>query len=133
MRVFEARAGTGVVLAALLGVASCATCAPRQRVSIDSAPRDATVFIDGEPAGSPPLQVDLRADKDHSVFFKRKGYRPELVILRSQPGDPRPVLEPDDVRVSLVPLERGRDVEVEVEPKQEGTPLDPDWKRRGPP
>jgi hypothetical protein len=122
----EARAGTWLVLAALLGVASCA-------VSIDSAPRDATVFINGESAGSPPLQVDLRADRDHSLFFKREGYRPELVILRSQAADPRPVLEPDEVRVRLVPLERGRDVEVEVEPKRDGVPLDPDWKRRGPP
>ncbi len=121
-----------VLLLLLLGAASCSTCAARQRVSIDSSPRDASVFIDGELAGTPPLDVDLRADRDHSVFLKRDGYRPELIILRTREEEKRHRLEPPEVRGRLVPLDRGRDLEVEVDkaPPPDSVPLDPSWQRR---
>jgi predicted acylesterase/phospholipase RssA len=136
------------VAAALTALASCSTCAPTQRVPIDSAPRDARVFVDGSDLGHPPLEVDLRSDRDHSVFVRRKGYRPALVILRSERPDPkaRPELEPGEVKVQLVPIDRGRDLEVELDSPdgpdgdrdrdgdrdgdEDGTPLDPEW--RGP-
>lgn len=117
---------TGLVLSAL---ASCATCAPVQRVPIDSAPRDSSVFVDGDPVGTAPVEVELRADRDHSVFIKRDGYRPELIILRSQVRDSRPRLEPGDVRVRLVPIERGRELDIEVDRRRDGVPDDPEWQR----
>lgn len=139
------------VAAAVTAVASCSTCAPTQRVPIDSAPRDARVFVDGADVGQPPLEVDLRSDRDHSVFLRREGYQPALVILRSERSAPkaRPELDPGEVKVQLVPIERGRDLEVELDSPgdagkggesgageddrdgdDDGPPLDPEW--RGP-
>lgn len=111
----------------LLTLAACATCAPHQRISITSAPGNATVFVDGETAGHSPLKVDLRSDRDHSVFLKRNGYRPELVILRSQNAEEKPRLDPEDVNVRLVPIEHGRDLDVEVESPGQA-PIDPNWR-----
>jgi hypothetical protein len=107
------------------------------------------VFVDGADLGHPPLEVDLRSDRDHSVFLRREGYQPALVILRSERPDPkaRPELDPGEVKVQLVPIDRGRDLEIELDPPgdagggggagedggdgdDDGPPLDPEW--RGP-
>ncbi len=106
--------GAGAVLAALL-VAGCALIFPFQRVAIEVVPADAEVFVDGKLAGARDRSPNLRADRDHSVFLKRDGYRSELVILRSDRTDGRPRLDPGTVRVGLRPLVPGHDLEVEVE------------------
>ena len=103
-----------MALAALL-VAGCALIFPFQRVPIEVNPADAEVFVDGKAVGARDRSPNLRADKDHSVFLKRDGYRSELVILRPDRSDGRPRLEPMAVRVDLRPLVPGRDLEVEVE------------------
>lgn len=119
--------GRIALFAAIAAVAACSTCAPLQRVPIDSAPRDSSVFVDGEALGSPPLAVDLRADRDHSVFIRREGYQPVLVILTSEKQERGHRLDPGEVRVQLTPLERGRDLEVEVERRPDRVPVDPNW------
>lgn len=94
-----------------------AGCAPKQRVPIDVRPQTAQLYLDGQAVETMPRAVELRADRDHKLFFKQEGYRSELVVLRSVPGrkgDER--LDPPVVRVELVPLDRsGREVEIEAE------------------
>lgn len=104
----------GLVLCAL-GVAGCALIFPFQRVAVQATPGDSAIFVDGKPIGVPPLSLNLRADRDHSIFVKRHGYRPELVIVRSLRDSGKPRLDPASVKVVLLPLTPGREVEVEVE------------------
>lgn len=82
---------------------------------MEATPGDSAIYVDGKPIGVSPKSLNLRADKDHSVFVKRHGYRPELVILRSLRDTGRPRLEPAAVKVTLMPVTPGREVEVEVE------------------
>jgi hypothetical protein len=131
-----------LVIAAAGGLAvspaGCETCAPYQRVGVESRPSGAHVFADGEDVGVTPLEVRLATDAEHSIFVKKPGYKPELVVMqRNTPEEPPPYLTPADVRVRLmrlaprVPGESpaadpnapdaefedplGRDVEVDVE------------------
>lgn len=107
-------ARVGILLCAF-GLAGCALIFPFQRVAVDATPGDSAIFVDGKPIGVSPQSLNLRADQDHSVFVKRHGYRPELVILRSLRDTGRPRLEPAAVKVTLMPVTPGREVEVEVE------------------
>jgi hypothetical protein len=104
----------GVALAAL-ALPGCALIFPFQRVPIEVTPPDAQVFVDGSLAGARNRSPNLRADRDHSVFVKREGYRSELVILKVDRAEGRPRLAPDHVRVQLRPLVPNHDLEVEVE------------------
>ena len=82
--------------------AGCTSCAPYQRVGVESRPSGAQVFADGEEVGVTPLEVRLSTGTEHSVFVKKPGYRPELVVMqRNLPEDPPPYLTPADVRVQL--------------------------------
>lgn len=108
--------GRGIAAVALALLASgCALIFPFQRVAVEATPGDSAIYVDGKPIGVSPKSLNLRADKDHSVFVKRHGYRPELVILRSLRDTGRPRLEPAAVKVTLMPVTPGREVEVEVE------------------
>jgi hypothetical protein len=118
-----------IASAALLTAISCAAFAPFQRVPIDTAPRDAVVFIDGHQAGKSPMGANLRADRDHVVFLKREGYRPELVVIETQRPEGRPRLEPPEVLIQLVPLDKDRDLQVEIEPPPDERAPDPGWYR----
>jgi serine/threonine-protein kinase len=84
------------------GPGGCATCAPYQRVGVESVPPGAQVFADGEPVGTTPMELTLSTGVEHAVFVKKQGYRPELVVMqRNVPEDPPPFLTPADVRVWL--------------------------------
>jgi hypothetical protein len=48
----------------------------RQDVRIDSYPRGARVYIDGEMIGKTPLSAELRSAKTYEVVFERAGYKP---------------------------------------------------------
>ena len=48
----------------------------RQDVGIDSYPRGARVYIDGEMVGTTPLSAELRSNKTYEVVFERAGYKP---------------------------------------------------------
>ena len=48
----------------------------RQDVGIDSYPRGARVYIDGEMVGNTPLSAELRSNKTYEVVFERAGYKP---------------------------------------------------------
>jgi len=84
------------------GPGGCASCAPYQRVGVESVPEGAAVFADGEQVGTTPMDLTLSTEVEHAVFVKKDGYRPELVVMqRNVPEDPPPFLTPADVRVRL--------------------------------
>lgn len=104
---------TGALLGAVAG------CAPLQRVPVEVEPRPARVYVDGRELPSAAGEVELRADRDHKLFFKREGYASRLIILRSVPGESGPRLEPPRVEVRLEPREPGGH-RVEMEREAEG-------------
>ncbi|MFP8873297.1 MAG: hypothetical protein VCB42_01910 [Myxococcota bacterium] len=105
------RAGGGVVLLTLVLVA----CAPRQQIPLVVDPPEAELYVDGEVVEEPPEFLDLRSDRDHTIFVKSPGHRAELVVLRSvQHPEEVPELNPDSVRVRLELLDpTGRDLLIE--------------------
>jgi hypothetical protein len=110
IRSLEVRLGVFVIFAA--GIA----CAPLQTVELRVEPTPTSVHVDGKSVSPVPASLELRADRDHSLFFKRDGYRPELVVLQSRPGESGPRLEPARVEARLRPLAgKSRDVEIETE------------------
>jgi len=68
-------------------------------ITIDSIPGSATVLIDGVPAGSAPLTLEL-LEGDHEVELKAAGFKPwrtRLAVKANQPQTLGPVrLEPAD-------------------------------------
>lgn len=73
---------------------------------MESVPPGAEVYLDGELVGSTPMMTRVWRHEDHSVFLKKLGYRPELVVLRrNDPPDGLFFLTPADVRVRLSRLE----------------------------
>jgi len=109
-----------VLLFAVTGLLVSA-CVAYQRVGIESAPDAAEVYLDGELVGTTPLELRVPTGADHSVFLKKEGFQPRMVVLdQNQPGDGIDFLTPADLRVRLVPRTgmQGREVEVEID-KQE--------------
>lgn len=112
MRVWPGgRSTAGVALVIGLAVLGCA---PLQRVPVLVEPGNSTLFVDGEALGVTPAELELRSDRDHVLFFKSEGFRPERVILRSSTLGDEPRLEPAEVIVSLTPLSaKGRALRIE--------------------
>ena len=108
-----------LLLFAVLLATSAATCAPYQRVGIESAPEGAEVYLDGTLMGTTPLELRIPTGREHSVFLKKEGYRSRLLVLNShERSDGIDFLTPADLSVRMVP-ETGpqdRDLEIEVEP-----------------
>ena len=111
------------------------SCAPKQLVPLTSAPSHVTVFIDGEAREmETPTEIELRRDRDHTLFFKSPGYHPQLVILNSSPEGAwrcKRRLEPEEVSLHLQPLTRGRELEIEVEDGEKpgsDRPAPPEWR-----
>ena len=103
-----------VGFAALLGLLSMA-CAPRQQVPLAVYPPDAELFLDGEVLEQAPEVLDLRSDRDHTLFVKSSGYQSELVVLRSlKRPEKGPELAPESVAVRLKSLDpSGRELVIE--------------------
>jgi hypothetical protein len=101
------------VVAASLALA----CAPKQVIPLEVSPDAVTVFLNGEALAGAPVELELRSDRDHKLFFKREGYRPEMVVLRRAGSEDQPRLEPAEVRVRLAPLtgRAQKDLVVELE------------------
>ncbi|MCG8588446.1 MAG: hypothetical protein MJE66_04075 [Proteobacteria bacterium] len=89
-------------------------CAPFQTVPLDLTPTSVRVFVDGEPLAPVPAELELRADRDHTVFVKAEGFQPQLVVLRTTREGREDVLEPAAVQVRLEPAAgKGRDLQIE--------------------
>ena len=102
-------------LTSALGLLALA-CAPMQSVWLDLGPDRPVLFVDGVEWSETPEMLELRADRDHTLFFKQPGHRPQLVVVESVEGDGGPELRPDSLRVRLLPLaDGGTEVEVELD------------------
>lgn len=109
----------GVLLALLL-----AGCASYQNVGIESDPPGATIYLDGKPVGVTPQTLRVPRDAPHSVYLKKEGFRPALVVLEKHAAnDGIDYLTPADVVKRLAPgpssdpeLERQLKIEVEGKP-----------------
>jgi hypothetical protein len=110
--------GMGALLLALLPALLFAPLgfAPKQLIPLYVSPAPSQVFLDKEPLEESPSQLELRADRDHTLFFKRAGYRSELVVLETREIDGKERLVPERVELRLRPLSSGtQDLEVELE------------------
>ncbi len=108
----------------LLLVLWLAGCAAYQNVGIESDPPGAEIFLDGKSVGTTPQSLRVSRDLDHTVYLKKEGYRPELVVLeKHEANDGIDFLTPADVVKHLAPgpssdpdLERRLKLEVEERP-----------------
>jgi predicted acylesterase/phospholipase RssA len=107
---------------ALIVLASCGlACAAYQNVGVESDPPGAKIYLDGEIVGQTPAKLRVSRDAPHTVFLKREGYKPELVLLeRHEATDGIDFLTPADITKRLSPgpsddpeLERRLKIEVE--------------------
>ena len=92
-----------------------AGCAPKQKIPLDCVPKDVTIYVDKKPLESVPSEIDLRADRPHTLFFRGEGYEPTMLVLESVDSGHGPALTPGNVCVKLNFVERNRDVEIEIE------------------
>lgn len=92
-----------------------AGCAAKQTIPLDCVPKDVTIYVDKKPLESVPNEIDLRADRPHTLFFRGEGYEPTMLVLESVDSGQGPTLTPGNVCVELNFVERNRDVEIEIE------------------
>jgi PEGA domain-containing protein len=110
---------------AFLAALCAAGCAHYQSVGVESDPAGADIYLDGELVGKTPMEVDVGRDAAHTLYLKREGYRPELVLLeRHEANDGIDFLTPADVTRRLSPgpssdpdLERRLKIDVEKDKK----------------
>jgi hypothetical protein len=105
---------------ALLALALAPACATRQTVSFHCVPQDAVVYVDGRRLEEVPAELRLRAGEPHTIFFKGGRYRPQMVVLRSDEQDGEPRLSPADICSETVFVEMAPEVEMVVDPEDEG-------------
>jgi PEGA domain-containing protein len=104
--------------------AAALACSHYQYVNVVSDPAGADVYLDGEVVGQTPLELAVGRDGAHTVYLKRDGYRPELVLLEHhEANDGIDFLTPADVTKRLSPgpssdpdLERQLKIEVDKKP-----------------
>jgi hypothetical protein len=90
-------------------------CTPKQSVPLLLGSGEHEIFVDGERVDGRPRDLRLRADRDHTVFIKRSGYKPELVVLRSEGESGKESLVPGAIELDLERrIERGS-LGVEIE------------------
>ena len=82
---------------------------------VDCVPEEVKIYVDGRLLDEIPEELTLRADEDHTLYFKGEGYRPELVVLRTDGAD-TPKLTPDTLCVKPVLLGMDREIEMEIDP-----------------
>jgi len=96
--------------------AMVAACATKQRIPLDVAPAEVTIYLDGKQLARLPIELELRADQGHVLLFRAEGYRPERVVFFSRQRDGKPYLEPAEVHLQLVPRTAStRDFEIRQE------------------
>jgi hypothetical protein len=107
---------TARVSIAVVALAAAALgCASTQRVSLECVPHEVSVYVDGRRLEKTPESIELRKDEAHKLFFKGGGYRPQMVVLRSEQVEGEERLSPSDVCTETVFVEMRPEVEIEVE------------------
>ncbi len=77
---------------------------PTQRVPLFLEPSSLSVFVDGEEVPGVPTELVLRSDQAHVLFFRRQGYQPQRLVLRTDEREGEPYLQPPEVHIRLVPM-----------------------------
>ncbi len=87
----------------ILVFTSCATIfkGSKESVSFSSEPSGAKVYVDGQPLGSTPFQLELKSNKTYSVEFRLDGFQSRTVILNNSVGAGWIIL---DVLFGLIPV-----------------------------
>ena len=76
-------------------------CAPTQVIPIHVEPQPVSIYLDGEKLEQPESSLELKANRDHTLYFKRDGYKPKLVILRTGKIEGKDTLTPERVALEL--------------------------------
>lgn len=97
-------------------------CATTQTVDLQCVPNDVTVYVDGRELDGNPESIELRADRDHKVFFKGGPYEPQMVVLESTDHDGESRLEPAGLCTETTFVKMRPEVEVSVDPSDEPSP-----------
>ena len=110
------RRGRFVAPLVCTAVAFALGCAPTQWIAISAGPEPVVVFVDGKRVEPVPETLELKATRDHTLFFQREGYQSQLVVVRTRDLDGAPQLEPArvDVRLKRV-VTSGPSITVEVD------------------
>lgn len=87
-----------LLLIVLVGLVSCAST---QHVGLAVGPGPVVLFVDGEALDVVPESLELRANRDHTLFFQREGYRSQLVIVRTSEVDGESRLTPEAIAIEL--------------------------------
>ncbi len=109
----------GVVCCAMLLLLSAAGCAPKQLIPLDVGPVPLEVYLDGKLLEGVPSELELKANRDHTVFVKRDGFRSQLMVLTTGEVEGRDRLTPEQVSVRLrriTDTEKALTIELEEAP-----------------
>ena len=96
-------------------------CSHYQNIGVESDPTGAQIYLDGQPVAKTPATIAVGRDRAHTIYLKREGYKPELVVIDHHDAtDGIDYLTPADVTRRLNPgpssdpeLERRLKIEVE--------------------
>ena len=113
------------VLPFVVAAALATGCAHYQNVGVQSDPTGADIYLDGALVGKTPMELEVGRDGAHTLYLKREGYRPELVLLEHHAAnDGIDFVTPADVTRRLNPgpssdpdLERRLKIDVDKDPK----------------
>ena len=67
-----------LILAAALAVSACGHY---QNIGVESDPPGAQIYLDGQPVAKTPTTLAVGRDRAHTIYLKREGYKPELVVI----------------------------------------------------
>jgi hypothetical protein len=93
----------GILVATIPLFSGCATLlAPKTHpLSLASEPQGAQVIVNGVDMGMTPLKLELKADQNFTIEFRKEGYETQTHIVNSQVGAGWVIL---DVLFGLVPV-----------------------------
>ena len=92
-----------VALVALAAVSGCATLFNDKTPSVDVAsnPEGASVYVNGYYVGDTPISVDLSVRKEHTISFRKEGYKERTYQVSRSVGVGWVIL---DILSGLAPL-----------------------------
>jgi hypothetical protein len=71
-------------------------------IGLSVSPEPVVLFVDGKRLDELPESVELTANKDHTLFLQREGYRSQLIIVRTAEREGgEDFLSPERVEVLL--------------------------------
>ena len=90
-------------------------------IGVETDPPGAQIYLDGHPVAKTPTTLQVGRDRAHTIYLKREGYKPELVVIdRHSANDGIDYLTPADVTKRMNPgpssdpeMERRLKIEVE--------------------